>query len=85
MLQYPRAPAEKPAAIIDFRALHNLGTKVLADKLTIDEILRGCSNPKVEPLETEVYGYDMRRAIAFHFLLRRQTQSSQKPLSGAHC
>ncbi len=32
--------AEKPAAIIDFRALHNLGTKVLADKLTIDEILR---------------------------------------------
>ena len=50
MLQYPRAPAEKPAAIIDFRAVHNLGTKVLADKLTIDEILRGCSNPKVEPI-----------------------------------
>ena len=56
MLNISRAPAEKPAAIIDFRAVHNLGTKVLADKLTIDEILRGCSNPKVERLGTEVYG-----------------------------
>ena len=52
MLKNSRAPAEKPAAIIDFRAVHNLGTKVLADKLTIDEILRVCSNPKVEPLGT---------------------------------
>jgi hypothetical protein len=33
-----------------------LSTKVLADMLTIDEFLQGCSNPKVEPLETEVYG-----------------------------
>jgi hypothetical protein len=31
--------AEKPAAFIDFRAFENLSTKVLADKLTIDEIL----------------------------------------------
>ena len=52
MLKNSRAPAEKPAAIIDFRAVHNLGTKVLADKLIIYEIVRVCSNPKVEPLGT---------------------------------
>jgi hypothetical protein len=56
MLRNRRAFAEKSAAIIDFRAAHNLGTKVLADKLTIDEFSRGCSNPKVERLGTEVYG-----------------------------
>ena len=46
----------KPEAIIDFRTYPNLSTKVLADMLTIDEILLGCSNPKVDRLETEVYG-----------------------------
>jgi hypothetical protein len=85
MVRYSRAPAEKPAAIIDFPAMHNLGTKVLADNLTIDEILHGCSNPKVERLKTEVYGYGMKRAIAFQFQLWGQTQSSQKPLLGALC
>jgi hypothetical protein len=50
------SPAEKSAAFIDFRVVTNLGTKVLADMLTIDEIFRRCSNPKVERLETEVYG-----------------------------
>jgi hypothetical protein len=48
--------AEKSAAFIDFRVVTNLGTKVLADMLTIDEIARGRSNPKVERLKTEVYG-----------------------------
>jgi hypothetical protein len=37
-LQLPSS-AEKPAAFIDFRALQILSTKVLADKVTIDEIL----------------------------------------------
>jgi len=37
-LQLPGS-AEKPAAFFDFRAFKNLSTKVLADKLTIDEIL----------------------------------------------
>jgi hypothetical protein len=57
-------PVEKSAVVIDFRTVTNLGTKVLADKVTIDEILSGCSNPKVEKMETEVYGYGLRSAIA---------------------
>jgi hypothetical protein len=56
MLKHSRVPAEDPAGCIDFRPVPNLSTKVLADMLTIDEFLRVCSNPKVEPLETEVYG-----------------------------
>ena len=56
MLQYSRVLAEKAVTAIGLRTGPNLGTKVLADMLTIDEILRGCSNPKVERLETEVYG-----------------------------
>jgi hypothetical protein len=50
-----RAPDAKPGAIIGIRTAENLSTKVLADKHTIDEFVHGCSNPKVEPLETEVY------------------------------
>ena len=56
MLKHSRVPAEDPAGCIDFRPVRILSTKVLADMLTIDEFLQGCSNPKVEPLETEVYG-----------------------------
>jgi len=56
LLERSRVPAEDPAGCIDFRSLSILSTKVLADMLTIDEFLQGCSNPKVEPLETEVYG-----------------------------
>jgi hypothetical protein len=55
-LKHSRVPAEDPAGFIDFRPVPDLSTKVLADMLTIDEIPRVCSNPKVEPLETEVYG-----------------------------
>jgi hypothetical protein len=83
MLNTPEAPAGKPAAIIDLRDMQNLGTKVLADKPTIDEIVRRCSNPKVEPLETEVYGYVMQRTIAFASQVWGQTQSSQRPFVGA--
>jgi hypothetical protein len=56
MLQHSRVPAEDPAGCIDLRPVSNLSTKVLADMLTIDEFSQGCSNPKVEPLKTEVYG-----------------------------
>jgi hypothetical protein len=56
MLRNSRALPRNLQRFIDFRMVMNLGTKVLADMLTIDEILRGCSNPKVERLETEVYG-----------------------------
>jgi hypothetical protein len=52
MLKHSRVPA----GCIDFLPVPNLSTKVLADMLTIDEFLCVCSNPKVEPLETEVYG-----------------------------
>jgi hypothetical protein len=55
-LRHSRVPAGDPAGFIDFRPVLDLSTKVLADMLTIDEFLRVCSNPKVEPLETEVYG-----------------------------
>ncbi len=44
----------------------NLSTKVLADMLTIDEIPRRCSNPKVERFKTEVYGQGMVGAIDFN-------------------
>jgi hypothetical protein len=56
LLENPRALAEKSAAIIDLRVPYHLGTKVLADKVTIDEFAPGCSNPKVDSLGTEVYG-----------------------------
>jgi hypothetical protein len=39
------------------------GTKVLADILTIDEIVLRRSNPKVERLITEVYGRDVDTGI----------------------
>ena len=55
-LKHSRVPAADTAGSIDFRLVPDLSTKVLADMLTIDEIPRVCSNPKVEPLETEVYG-----------------------------
>ena len=55
-LKHSRVPAVDTAGCIDFRPVPDLSTKVLADMLTIDEFLQGCSNPKVEPLETEVYG-----------------------------
>ena len=57
--------AERPAVLIDFRKVTNLGTKVLPDMLTIDEIFLGCSNPKVGRLKTEVYGYLVHPTIAF--------------------
>ena len=62
---YSRAPAEDPAGFIDIRPALILSTKVLADMLTIDEVSRGCSNPKVERFKTEVYGRSGEWAIDF--------------------
>ena len=62
----------------------NLSTKVLADMLTIDEFLHGCSNPKVERLETEVYGQGMKKAIALKSQLRCRPMLAKTPFAGRH-
>jgi hypothetical protein len=76
-LNNPDSLPGKPGAVDHLRTTPNLGTKVLADKPTIDEFLVGCSNPKVERLGTEVYRRKMNGAIVSRPQLLGQTKSSE--------